>query len=257
MAEPILDTRPFADFVAARAHDAVNIPVEELAARVHELPVGGTAVTVFDVDPARVRRAETFLAERGHPVSVLPVESVKLTAAGRSAARLWQPSPFLVEVLPLIARRGRALDVACGTGRDAVFLGLSGFDVEATDLLPDATAKAVDLASRYGVSLRTWEQDVEREPTLPVGAYDLVTVFRFLHRPLFAALAGALKPGGHLVYETFHERTAETGRSPRSPQHLLKSGELGAAFAGLEILLQRDAVPRDGRYVSQLLARRR
>jgi len=46
------------------------------------------------------------------------------------------------------------------------------------------------------------------------------------------------------------------GGRPSSPEHLLENGELAAAFSGFEILISRDAIERDGRYFSSILARR-
>jgi SAM-dependent methyltransferase len=261
----VLDTRPAHDFLAARLPDSVNIPVDELAARVHELPAGGVPIALTDRDPARAAVAATFLRERGHPVDVLPFDVAALTAAGTTRSRLWQPNPFLVDALSAIASRepdvaaGRtAVDIACGTGRDAVYLALSGFDVTAVDHLPDALTRAADLAARYGVSLRTVVHDIERVDDLPPGGgpYDLACVFRYLHRPLWPALRDAVRPGGYVAYETFHDRNLKTGRSPRNPDHLLRTGELADAFAGFEILIAADAVERDGRYFSHILARR-
>jgi hypothetical protein len=73
---------------------------------------------------------------------------------------------------------------------------------------------------------------------------------------LFSALREAVRPGGYVVYETFHERNMETGRSPRNPNHLLRTGELAGAFAGFQILIGADAVEREGRFFSRILARR-
>jgi len=56
-----------------------------------------------------------------------------------------------------------------------------------------------------------------------------------LHRPLLPALAAAVRPGGFLVYKTFtSERTASGG--PRRPEHLLRPGELPAAFAQMRVI---------------------
>jgi hypothetical protein len=133
---------------------------------------------------------------------------------------------------------------------------VQGYHVLAVDLLPDAIERAADLARRCGVGLRTVAIDIERGPTLPPGAFDLVTVFRFLHRPLFPLLRQAVAPGGYVACETFHERNLATGRSPRNPAHLLRTGELTEAFAGFEILIARDEVEREGRYFSSVLARK-
>jgi tellurite methyltransferase len=146
--------------------------------------------------------------------------------------------------------------VACGSGRDAAYLAVRGFEVEAIDVLPDALSRAEDLARRSGVSIRTRVQDLEREPVLPRDRYHLLVVFRFLQRSLFPALRDAIRPGGYVVYETFHELNARTGRKPRSPDHLLSDGELARAFEGFDVLIQREAQERDGRFFSSLLARK-
>jgi hypothetical protein len=106
------------------------------------------------------------------------------------------------------------------------------------------------------VTIRTEARDLEGDPSLPRGRYDLVTVFRYLQRGLFPSLRGAVAPGGYIVYETFHDRNRQTGRRPHSPDHLLGTGELAGAFAGFDVLIARDAVERDGRFFSHLLARR-
>jgi tellurite methyltransferase len=166
-----------------------------------------------------------------------------------------QPSPGIPVAGENTPSAARALDVACGTGRDAVWLALQGMDVDAIDHLPDALERATSLARRNRVTLNPIEKDIELDPTLPTG-YDLVCVFRYLHRPLWPALRDAVNPGGYIIYETFHTRTCEAGGRPSSPDHLLQTGELSAAFDGFEILIARDATERGGRYFSSLLARK-
>ena len=61
-------------------------------------------------------------------------------------------------------------------------------------------------------------------------------VFRYLHRPLCAALAASLRPGGLLLYETFTTAQRELGYGPRNPAFLLEPGELPRLFPELEIL---------------------
>jgi tellurite methyltransferase len=262
---PILDVRPARDFERQHLAHSVNIPLEELAARVHELPPRGASIIVADTNAARARQAEQFLAARGHLVQVRVLVDEPLSESGPSRARLWQPSAFLIEALGHIQQRDprhrqpealRCIDLACGTGRDAVYLATLGYLSFALDVLPDALQRADDLAARNGVSIHTILHDLERDPTLPAGAYELITVFHFLHRPLLPAIRQALRPGGFIVYETFHTRNLLTGLPPRSPQHLLQDGELPRAFDGFEILIAHDAIERDGRFFSQLLARR-
>jgi len=151
----------------------------------------------------------------------------------------------------------RALDVACGTGRDAVYMAMRGMRVTAMDVLPDALARAEDLGRRHGVGIRTMYHDLERGGALPEGSVaDVVTVFRYLHRPLFPHLARAVAAGGYVVYETFHERNLETRQKPRCPDHLLHTGELAGQFPGFDVLIFRDGWEREGRWFSSLLARK-
>ena len=260
---PILDVRPQAAFVAGHAPGAVNIPLEEFAARTHELPPKGAAVGLFHDDPDVLAIAACVLRNRGYAVREISLAPSELCECGPSRARLWQPSPFLVEALECIrARRsggaapGRALDLACGGGRDAVYLALAGYAVEAIDILPDALERARDLARRSGVHVETIQQDLEASPVLPAARYDLVSVFRFLHRPLLPAMRQAIAPGGFVVYETFHRSDAEDGRRALKPSHTLEDGELAAAFEGFELLIFRDGLARGGRVFSQILARR-
>lgn len=193
-------------------------------------------------------------------MTILDLNPARLIETGASRARLWEPNPFLIEAVGRMAAAGQtagtALDVACGSGRDAVYLALRGYEVEAIDVLPDALKRADDLARRSGVCLRTRVHDLERQPLLPNDRWQLLVVFRFLQRSLFPALRDAIRPGGYVVYETFHERTRQTGRRPQSPDHLLCTGELGRAFEGFEFLILREAYEREGRYLSCLLARK-
>jgi tellurite methyltransferase len=253
----LLDVRAEADFQIAHAPDAANIPLEQLAASSHELPSASKPLRVTDADPTRAVAASEILARRGHRVEAISLASLDLSATGPATVRLWSPNPFLIEAFhrSTISQGARALDVACGSGRDAVWLALQGMRVDAIDHLPDALQRAESLGRRNRVPINAIQKDVEADPTLPTG-YDLVCVFRYLHRPLWPAIRNAVTIGGHIIYETFHSRTREAGGRPSSPDHLLETGELAAAFDGFDILISRDAVERDGRYFSSLLARR-
>ena len=263
-APPILDVRAEAEFLRSHGPGAVNIPFEELAARVYELPSSNVPIHIVDPDAARAGQAASFLAWRGHPVTIMPWDASVASESGPSAGRLWSANPFLREALERIdsrkswgrMARPRALDVACGTGRDAVYLAMHAYDVVAVDVLQDALDRARSLAARYGVNIQTIATDLENGDSLPTGPFDLVTVFRYLHRPLFSSLRDAVAPGGYLVYETFHEQNRLAGQRPHNPAHLLKSGELVENFSDFEILIERDAIERDGRFFSSLLARR-
>jgi len=256
----LIDVRPEVAFVAGHVPGSASIPLEELQSRTHELPPATAEVCVTDSDARRADDAAEFLRRRGRRVRIQAWVPANATESGPSTERLWKPNRFLAEALDHILSDGVscgcALDVACGSGRDAVYLALRGYDVEAVDLLPDALDRAKDLARRCGVVVAVRAQDLEREPVLPTQRYDLVCVFRYLQRSLFPALRQAVRPGGHVIYETFHERNRMSGLKPHSPEHLLKAGELAQAFEGFDVLICRDGHEREGRFFSSILVRR-
>lgn len=253
----LLDVRSAADFTAGHLPQAASIPLETLNARVHELPERCVPICLLDDDAARLQSAQAMLQARGYQTTFRLVSPADCTESGPSRVHLWQPNPLLLQAMnsypaPLAAR---ALDLACGTGRDAAYLALHGYEVDAVDILPDALARATSLASHCGVTIHTICADLRHDWPFAEAGYDLVSFFRFLHRPMLPRLPGLLRPGGLLVIETFHEASAKTAQGPANPSHLLKTGELAAIFGQLKVLHQADAVERGGRFFSQLVAR--
>ncbi|MCK6455093.1 MAG: methyltransferase domain-containing protein [Phycisphaerae bacterium] len=264
MNERVLDVRCAAEFEALHRAGAVNIPLEELAGRAHELPPRDEPVTIYDADRARASAAASMLVERGRQVADVRCDPAWLhadpTQKGPSRARLWRPHRWLERSVDLLRERWtdlrgqRAIDLACGTGRDAVFLAMQGFAVEAVDVLPDALERAEDLARRCGVSIRTRAVDLEGASSLEAGAYDLVAVFNFLHRPLLPVLPTLLRPGGCLIYETFlAEQRARYGK-PVSDAHLLGPGELRTAFGTLDVVRYREGCAGPQRIAAAIMA---
>ncbi|MBN2562518.1 MAG: methyltransferase domain-containing protein [Phycisphaerae bacterium] len=265
--ELILDVRPAAEFERLHRVGAVNIPLEELARRTHELPRRTSPVTVYDANETRARWARSRLCAWDRAVADVVSGPDWLcagpTATGPGRGRLWQPHALLVKAVGHARKiwhtiEGRqALDIACGSGRDAVFLALSGFDTEAWDVLPDALAMCAGLAGRHGVTVATCVRDVEANPVIEGGRYDLVSCFNFLHRPLMPHIAEAVRPGGLVVYETFvHPQRALFGR-PRREAHLLRPGELPTWFEDWEIVVAKEGMAGPHRFVASLVARKR
>lgn len=267
----ILDVRPSAAFEALHRIGSANIPLEELARRIHELPPRDVPVTIFDESRTRARWAASRLRARERVVAAAHHGAAWLgdgpTEGGPSRVRLWRPHGLVIELVELIQRdallqlsgtaRPRALDIACGAGRDAVYLALAGFDVEAWDILPDALAMADELAARNGAAIQTMQRDVERAPELGEATYDLICCFNFLHRPLLPRIAAALRSGGMVAYETFVEPQREKFGKPSKQAHVLAPGELAAAFADFEILVSREGLAGPRRYAASLIARKR
>lgn len=252
MTLPMLDVREEREFAAGHASGAVNIPLEELPSRMHELPEKGSVLRVFHDSAGELGRAMSLLTSRGY--IAVAGSGADRSVTGASTGHLWRPSPLLVEFVPEAA--GRAADLACGSGREAVYLAGRGWRVDAVDILPDALAKARDLAARNGVSIQTVQHDLALGIPLAMGQYDLVTIFRYLHRPVVAEGARLLRPGGMLVVEAFHCSDAADGLRDRS--HLAGDGELAGLVEPLcRVVVVRDAVERNGRHYSQVVAQRR
>jgi SAM-dependent methyltransferase len=232
----LLDPREAEEAKAQPIADAVNIPFSELAERLHELPPRDEEVGV--VGPtALVQKVTAWLAVRGRRGVAVESFAPLRDADASEFGRLWEPNAFLSNVLPGLPP-GRALDLACGTGRDAVFMASCGWDVTAVDVLADALSRARDLAARYAPALAPirWVQlDLEREHPRLDRAFDLIVAFRYLHRPLFERLREWLRPGGSVLCETFTTVHRQRYGRPSREAHVLGTGELRKLLRGLEV----------------------
>ena len=163
-----------------------------------------------------------------------------------------EPSAWVLRFAARVAPGATVLDVACGRGRHARLFAAQGCAVEAVDIDAEAGASLADVAG-----VRFLHADLEGRPW-PYGdrCLDAVVVTNYLHRPLLPRLAGALAPGGILIYETFAAGQERFGR-PTNPDFLLRPRELLEVFAPLlAVLAFEDGVvllPRPAR-VSRLCA---
>ena len=164
------------------------------------------------------------------------------------------PSPFLMEHMDLLPK-GRALDVAMGRGRNAVFLAGMGLETEGIDISPEAINDALNLAAAAGVPVRALVADLEKGYLFERDAYDLIVCFNYLHRPLFQTMKDALKPGGMIVYETFIVDQARFGK-PRNPDHLLKHNELLRLFREFRCLRYREGIIGEKNAIAGIIAQK-
>jgi SAM-dependent methyltransferase len=167
-----------------------------------------------------------------------------------------EPSPWLVSLAPLLPQRGRALDVAGGAGRHAVWLARRGLDVTLVDISDEGLALAESAARAAAVPLTTVRADLDLDPdALPPGPWDLIICFLYLDRPLLPRLAAALAPGGLFVFCQPTRRNLERHPLPRAT-HLVDEGEARSFAAGLDILAYEEGWSDEGRHVARLVARR-
>jgi len=151
------------------------------------------------------------------------------------------PSPWLLaqrDRLREAARCGPVLDLACGRGRHALAAAELGARTLAIDRDAEALSALQVESTRRGLPLACLRTDLETPLGIPVkpASCGAILVFRFLFRPLAAAICAALAPGGLLLFETFTVAQRALGSGPRRPEFLLEPGELRALFAGLEPL---------------------
>lgn len=132
------------------------------------------------------------------------------------------PSPILKNYWTL-ASCGNALDIACGNGRNSIFLAAKGFAVDAVDISSVATNHLAGKDPKINVicaDLDTWD--------IPQDRYELIANVRFLDRRLFPLIQDGLRTGGVLIFESFMDGEKD--------KYCLKQNELLRAFQSLRIV---------------------
>lgn len=125
-----------------------------------------------------------------------------------------------------------ALDVACGAGGTVIWLAQRGWLATGVDVSDAALALATHAAVAQGVTERTCFLPVDLDEWRPPPeAFDCVTCFYFLSRPLWPWLRAAVRPGGLLALQTHHAGVLKV-RPDANPAYLLETGELAALIAG-------------------------
>ena len=255
----IVDLRDAHEFARGHLPGAGHVLLAELGVRRMELPSRKSAVLLVHDDPALARAAAEQLAARGYervqwldrPLAAEP----GARASTAAAVRLWSPSAFLERVLAGPPRgAGRALDLACGSGRAAVHLAQLGWRVEAWDVDASALELAEAFAARVGTRIATRLCDLEDGPLPdPDPRFDAIVVIRYLHRELFPWIERALAPGGVLVYETFRVGQEKFGH-PRRARHLLEPGELARSFPSLVVEIHEESPEHEPPVMARLRA---
>ena len=173
----------------------------------------------------------------------------------RYAERPWptDPSPWLIANARFLAIPGRALDIAGGTGRNAIWLAARGWDVTITDVSSVAIDLAVTRARSFDITLRTLETDLNHGD-LPTGPWDAIMLFHYLDRALFSAFVDLLEPRGTVIGSLATVRNLERNSRPPLP-YLLDEGELPRLLQGLE-LVEYDESWESGHHDARFVARR-
>ncbi len=152
------------------------------------------------------------------------------------------PSSLLRRWLPHLPR-GRALDVATGLGRNALYLARAGYRVDAVDISPTGLRIAAERARRRGLRVRWIEADLDTY-RLPKAHYAVVINSFFMKRSLWRLLKASVRPGGVMIVETHLESPAPEG-GPRAAFRL-RRGELRRRFQGWEVLDLEEGLFHEG-----------
>jgi len=138
----------------------------------------------------------------------------------------------------LLPKTGKALDVACGMGANALFLARHGLVTDAWDSSDVAIKKLNVFANGKKLPLTPKVLDI-KPVHLKAASYDVIVISKFLDRDLCAKITDSLKPGGLIFYQTFtQEKTSLQG--PNNPDFLLAKKELLNLFSRLNVVYYRE-----------------
>jgi SAM-dependent methyltransferase len=261
----LIDLRPSTQFIEQHIKGSCSLPWERLPESMHELPANHCVISLLG-EKSQVESAQSFLISKGYRIKEtfvvddeywLKMTEIENVESGCHSVALWQANPLLTEVIALIENEvvhRTAIDLACGAGRDSVYLAQRGWQVTAIDYKLDALERCQQLAKRSQTSLTTLHRDLENsEQPLANLRADLVLIMRYLHRPLLSAINDLIKVGGAIVYSTFMVGSEKFG-SPKNPNYLLKAGELAKEFSSYKILIDETRHLPDGRPVALFVA---
>lgn len=153
---------------------------------------------------------------------------------------------------------GQALDLACGTGRNSIFLAENGWEVTAVDNSEVGVEIARNRAEQKGLKINFIVADLEQsEFAIEPIAYDLICDFYYLQLDLFAKMKNGVRPGG-MIISTIHIH----GDGEEHGRFDLREGELQGLFSDMEILHYHETEAADTdagdhhRRTAELIARR-
>jgi len=174
--------------------------------------------------------------------------------AGPEAAPA-KPSAVLMQLAEYLPISGRALDIAGGAGRNAIWLARRGLKVTLADISSVGLALARARAVAAHVEIETVELDLERQ-SLPTGPFELVLTNCYLCRHLFPSFPTLLADDGRLVVVQPTKKNLERHEKPPA-DYLFEEGELRKLAAGLEIVHYVERWSADERHDAVLVAKKR
>ena len=173
-----------------------------------------------------------------------------------STASQQQASELVQAYSHLLQTHGKpVLDLACGAGRNGLYLLERGIPTLFADNNPQALTGLTH--NPLVQAQHCWQVDLENgEQQLQPDSYQAIMVFRYLHRPLFAQLKQAVMPGGIVIYETFTTANRQFGR-PNRDDFLLQPGELKELFSDWQCLHYFEGIMTEpNRAIAQIVCKK-
>ena len=153
---------------------------------------------------------------------------------------------------------GKALDVACGAGRNTIFLAEAGFQVDAIDISHEGLQQTAHTATELGLAVNCIEHDLDESYAFTTD-YDLIIVLWYVNLKLITQLCECLAPGGFLLCEE-HLRSEQEVIGPGNPEFRVAPGALRDAVSTLDLLLYEEVVepiPEGGQVASARVVARK
>ncbi len=253
-----IDLELFLDFSAASSTDNLKDTVDYAVVAERILAIAkreqfvlietlGERLTEVILSEHSVRKVDLWVRKL-HPPLDMRVGSVGTRIVRRSGyghTHDNSPACWLASHRDLL-KSGRALDLASGKGRNALYLAKEGFAVEAWDRNEEDLEALAAKARELGLTVTTRLVDLEQSPSIPAETFDLVIIFYYLQRNLIPWIIKALRPGGIVVYETFLIDNHVRYNHPRHREFCLEHNELLTLFPGLRILAYREGPDDQG-----------
>jgi 2-polyprenyl-3-methyl-5-hydroxy-6-metoxy-1,4-benzoquinol methylase len=152
------------------------------------------------------------------------------------------PSALLAEWIDRLPS-GSALDIACGAGRNCLFLARHGFSVTGVDVSKVGLDRAAASARQEQLDVTWIEHDLDEGPGVE-GTFNVVVLFRYLNLELIEKLPNLLAPKGVLIVEE-HLQTSEDVHGPTNPAFCVQAGELRAHLDGLDVMVDEEGIVTD------------
>ncbi|RMD46092.1 MAG: methyltransferase domain-containing protein [Aquificota bacterium] len=166
----------------------------------------------------------------------------------------WDSPSEIVEKFYRFAPEGKALDIACGLGRNSIFLAEKGFQVDAVDISDVALKK---LQGKKHINPIEADLDIYN---IEKNRYSLIININYLNRRLFPQIKEGLINGGVLIFETFTLHEEEGFMHPKNRDFLLRKNELLHSFCDMYIIYYQEKVVTkpDGEkaFISSLVAKK-